>query len=163
MTVRGVRPFDLLLGVIMILMGLSGIYGARLVVAAVQGPLLTAPFHYESDIALPAEDEVCAGETVEWPVIVHLSLPETLDGEGYVLSIFKTLWSVDGNFTAVRADAPQYAIWTGEQGTVIRHTEAFTLPDDLPPGRYEVRYAGGTGSLAVSVLRVPFTVLPCAG
>ncbi len=98
------------------------------------------------------KEEVCPGETIPVWVVVDVI-------HSQVIQITESWWSVDRQNTVVFDNEPIYSAY--DQQTHVERTWPVTIPDELGPGRYELKIAVKGAGHTSAVASVPFTVLSC--
>lgn len=111
------------------------------------------PFTFGQEVYLPADTQICPGDTMSWNYKLIVNRAPTM------LAVGLTLWDVSKQTTIEPDQQLDFLIWTHEeQGETLVRPARFTLPDNLPVGLYEVRGAATAFNSDSAAYRVPFVI-----
>lgn len=111
------------------------------------------PFYFTQPVYAASKAHYCPGETVEWQSKLIVTHAPTL------LVLARSVWSVNEQRTIKPDENPKYFVWTElETGKPVAPPIRYTLPDDLPPGHYEIRVGASSHNTEAQAYRVPFVV-----
>ncbi len=112
---------------------------------------LLSPDYEYSNTTLIGSSELCPGDSLRYSY--HL----TVHRAPLLLSVVRSFYSIDRGYNMVPDDSPDAVAHAVTRPSTLVERE-ITVPDALPPGRYELHHASHQDRAVPLVMTFPFTV-----